>query len=150
MMKKYLLVLPLLFYVTGLAAEPASRESVTELMAVSGASQQFEQMGRMIMPSIRQMAPDAPDSFWADLEQELNPQAMLAEVIPVYQKNLSEADVRAAISFMKSPAGRHFVEAQPQIMQESMAIGQMWMQRATRKVMERYQQQIRAPQKAPQ
>ena len=45
---------------------------------------------------------------------------LISDVIPVYQRHLSRADVTALINFYSSPAGQRIRREQPAIMRESM------------------------------
>ncbi len=46
---------------------------------------------------------------------------LIKEVVPVYQKHLTQRDVEAAIAFYSSPAGRKITREQPAMMRESLA-----------------------------
>jgi uncharacterized protein len=45
-------------------------------------------------------------------------------LVPVYTRNLESSDIDEMIRFFRTPAGQHFLEKQPVIMQESMEVGQ--------------------------
>lgn len=46
---------------------------------------------------------------------------LIKDIVPVYQKHLTQADVNAAIAFYSSPTGRKITREQPAMMRESMA-----------------------------
>lgn len=46
---------------------------------------------------------------------------LIKDVVPVYQRHLTQRDVEAAIAFYSSPAGRKITREQPAMMRESMA-----------------------------
>jgi hypothetical protein len=107
-------------------AEPASKESVEKLMVLTGASDMGKQMIGQMLPAMQQMLPDAPPAFWQNVAEEVNMDEMVALVVPVYQKHLSEEDVQAMLKFFSTSAGKKLISVQPVIMQESMIIGQQW------------------------
>ncbi|WP_427983730.1 DUF2059 domain-containing protein, partial [Agarivorans sp.] len=122
-------------------AEPARPESIKALMQLSGSGQMGMQMMQQLLPALKRMVPDAPESFWVDVMADVNADEMENMVIPVYQKYLSEADVQAINRFYQTEAGQKLISVQPAIMQESMAIGQQWGQQIARQVLLKYQQQ---------
>lgn len=99
------------------------------------------QMMNQMIPTLKQMIPDAPEKFWSDVMSEVDANEMENMVIPVYQKYLTEEDIVAVISFYDTPAGRKLIRVQPAIMQESMVIGQQWGQNLAREVITKYKAQ---------
>ena len=62
-------------------------------------------------------------------------------LVPVYDRNLSQADVTELIKFYESPTGKKFVSVLPKITQESMGVGEKWGRELAMKVMLKLQQQ---------
>ena len=107
------------------AAEPTTA-SVQKLMELTGASEMAQQLLDQIVPHMRKMTPDAPAEFWSDFRNRVDTKALMAKMIPVYQRTLDQATVDALVKFYGSPAGQAFIKAQPTIMAESMKIGEAW------------------------
>ena len=107
-------------------AESPSKESVKELLQVTGAGDMAVQMMEQMIPSMKRMMPDAPEAFWVEFSKQVDGDELEDMVIPVYQKHLTQEDVDAQLVFLKSDAGQKMIQAQPLIMQESMMIGQQW------------------------
>lgn len=107
-------------------AEQASKESVNKLMQLTGAGDLGTQMMNQMLPAMQKMIPDAPAAFWDTFKQEMDAKELMAAIVPVYQKQLSEEDIQAILNFYSTPAGKKLISAQPAIMQESMIIGQQW------------------------
>jgi len=125
-------------------AQEASTESVKNLMKRSGAAEMGIQMMNQMLPALKRMIPDAPEEFWVDMMKEINADAIIDQVIPIYQKHLTQKDVLAITEFFNTEAGKKLVSTQPQIMQESMIVGQQWGQETAMKVMEKYKKQFPA------
>jgi hypothetical protein len=107
--------------------EPASLDrDIRHLLELSGTSKLATQMMGTMIQSFKQMAPDAPAGFWDEFAKGVDPQELIEMIVPIYKKHLSHDDIRAAIAFYESPAGRHLVANQPAILQDSMAAGQQW------------------------
>ena len=119
-------------------AGPASKESVSRLMHKTGAGNMGVQVFQQMLPALKKMVPDAPEDFWAEVMSEVDANTIVELVIPVYQKYLTEQDIRAINAFYDSEAGKKLIEVQPAIMQESMLIGQQWGKEVARGVIEKY------------
>lgn len=137
-MKKLATLLLGMTVVFGSQAAPASQASVEKLMQLTGASNLGQQMLAQMLPAMKQMIPDAPAEFWQSVEQEVNIDEMVALVVPVYQKHLTEEDIQSALAFFSTPAGQKLISVQPAIMQESMMVGQQWGQQLFMRAKQRY------------
>lgn len=124
---------------TAWAQTPASDASIRELMDVTGAGNLGVQVVQSLMPALRREAPEVPEVVWQELEKEINPDELVELVLPVYRKHYFEEDLRAAIDFYRSPAGRRLMEKQPQILQESMVAGQQWGREIAQRVIAKLQ-----------
>lgn len=133
----------LLFISTSTFAEPASKQSVQQLMRSTGAGNMGIQIMNQMLPALKKMVPDAPEKFWTDFMAEVNADDMVNMVIPIYQKYLTEEDIKAMNKFYSSPTGRKLIRVQPRIMQESMLLGQQWGRGIAQKVLTRYRQEVK-------
>ena len=59
---------------------------------------------------------------------------MMADIMGIYQRHLTRADVDAYVAFYTSPAGQHLLDAQPVIMQEYMPLVMQRVQTATKEL----------------
>lgn len=130
-------------------AQPASKESIQTLMQTTGAANMAKQMSVQIIPMLKKLVPEAPDSFWEDFFKEINAEQINELIIPIYQKYLTEQDVQAINAFYQSPVGQKLIRVQPQISKESMVAGQLWGQKIAQKVIQKYQQQQKQAQTKP-
>lgn len=138
---KYAIAISVLFASLSVAtAEPASRDSIKELMRLTGSADIAIQMMNQMRPALKQLAPDAPESFWNDFMAGVNADEIENLIIPVYQRHLSAEDVQALNSFYQTPVGAKLIRMQPVIMQDTMEIGQAWGQDLARQVMVKYSQ----------
>ncbi|KXI27669.1 DUF2059 domain-containing protein [Paraglaciecola hydrolytica] len=137
-MKKLLAVFLSMGIVFSAVAEQASKESVEKLMVLTGASDMGKQMMGQMLPAMQQMIPDAPPAFWQSVTEEINMDEMVALIVPVYQKHLTEEDIQHMLKFFSTPAGKKLISVQPVIMQESMMIGQQWGQQLFMRAKQKY------------
>jgi hypothetical protein len=138
------LTLTLFFVANTAVCEPAKPESIKQLMRLTGSGELGIQVMNQMLPALKNMVPEAPESFWTDIMDEVNVDEIEAMVIPIYQKYLSEEDIAAINVFYATPAGKKIISVQPSIMQESMMVGQQWGQDLAQRVLQKYQQQIQA------
>ena len=105
-------------------AQTASEQSIKQLIVETGAAE----MGTMVFDQLlgQLKAAGATDAQIAEVKKEFNVDQLVDLLVPVYQKQFTEEDVKAFLEFYQSPAGKKLVEKQPAIMQESMVIGQQW------------------------
>ncbi len=126
------------------AAKPASPESIKALMHASGSGSLGDQMLKRMIPSLKKMVPQAPESSWAETISEIDTDEVEKKIMPIYQKYLTEEDVQAINAFYNTPAGKKIIQVQPRIMQESYAVGQKWGQKTAKQILLKYQEQSKS------
>jgi len=141
MITQTILATTLLFSSVAMSEEPATKESIKALLQLTGAGQMGVQAMNQMLPELKKMAPDAPESFWVDFMNGVDGDVLENMVIPIYQKHLTESDIQVLNEFYQSDAGKKFISVQPLIMQESMQVGQQWGQNLAREVIQKYEDQ---------
>jgi hypothetical protein len=103
--------------------------SVTKIMPQLMQQQFNEQMKQMQQahPEMAKMSPEQQQAFSnimsKYMQRIMNLTAsddMLSDMAAIYKRHLNAADVEGAIAFYSSPAGQHFLEMVPVMMQELM------------------------------
>jgi hypothetical protein len=117
------------------APDAASREDIQRLFAVMNSPEQVHRMMEQMMAQMRSMnraqikktRPNISDEELARLDQRSGDliknfpfEAMLGDMIPIYQRHFSKTDVNSMISFYSSPTGQKFLHEMPAVMAESM------------------------------
>lgn len=118
---------------------PQKREDIKKLMAVTGSANMARQFGaafsQQMFNAIKASKPDIPDRALAIMNDELialfseklsAPGGLLDLVIPIYDRFFTHQDILDFLTFYESPAGRKAVTLMPQVLSESMAMGQRW------------------------
>lgn len=115
-------------------SQTASEQSIKQLIVETGAAE----MGTMVFDQLlgQLKAAGATDAQLAEVKKEFNVDQLVDLLVPVYQKQFTEEDVKAFLAFYQSPAGKKLIEKQPEIMQESMMIGQQWGMGIAQKIQE--------------
>jgi hypothetical protein len=106
--------------------DPAKKAEIVKLLQATGTVKMTQQiMGQMISQFKMQNSRVSQD-FWDRFEKEMNIQGLVDKIIPLYAKYYSLDDLKALNAFYQTPAGQRMLAATPQIMHESMQIGQDW------------------------
>jgi hypothetical protein len=116
------------------AAAMATEAQVRELLQITKSDQQLKQIMPQlidqIMGAIVQKLPGLPDAVREDtitaMKQVFVEGAGLfvEATIPIYQRNLTGEEIVAITAFVKTPAGKAFIEKTPKLMLEAMQMGQ--------------------------
>ena len=134
-----IVIVLLLFGAFVVAQQPASdqpsREELLKMFEVLRVRQQTQttmqtvvaQMKQQLESDIQKRYPNLSPEALQKLESSINDaiglypvDEMLSDLMPVYQKYLTRADVDAIIGFYSSPAGQHFLDKMPSMTQEAM------------------------------
>jgi len=172
-MKKYFLlmnVLVLLATSAGAAQQPAAPDSPStrdDILRLFDTMQIRQQM-RLVMESVAQQMKDMTretlkkrdatitdeqlvrfDSIAEESMKDFPVDAMLDDMIPVYQKHLSKPDVDAMIVFYSSPTGQKLLREMPAMTQEGMQAAYGRMQKQMDATMQRIERMVKEEQPKP-
>ena len=109
----------------------ASAASVRELLAATHVTammqQVMQQMGQQLDVMVKQRLPClSPSAVSSALTTPQATQQLIDLVMPIYQHNFTEQDVRGLLAFYRTPLGQKLLKVQPVIMRESMLAGEQW------------------------
>ena len=109
----------------------ASAASVRELLAATHITammqQVMQQMGQQLDAMVKQRLPClSPSAVSSALTTPQATQQLIDLVVPIYQHNFTEQDVRGLLVFYRTPLGQKLLKVQPVIMRESMLAGEQW------------------------
>ncbi|HEX4140735.1 MAG TPA: DUF2059 domain-containing protein [Candidatus Methylacidiphilales bacterium] len=125
--------------------DPAKEAEIRKLLNTTGTVKLVNQMLQQMLGTFRDRASGLPPEFWDQLQKEMDPTKLVDKLIPVYDKYYTLEDLKAVNAFYQTPAGQHLLQVQPQILKESMGIGQQWGREAGMKAMleiENYKQKM--------
>jgi hypothetical protein len=146
-MRRFVLAALLVFLATAAAAQtppaqttaPSKEEKVRQLLVIMRTGDIGVQIVDQMIDAFKENMPDAPEAFWTGFRAKVKPNELIEMLVPLYMKHLETSDVDELIRFYSSPAGQHFLDKQPVMMKESMAVGQEWGQRLAREAYEELQ-----------
>jgi len=105
---------------------PEKRIEINRMLKLTGMEKLVDQMMTQMIASFRTNMKEVPDEFWDRFAQKGHSSELIEMIVPLYDKYYSLEDLRAVNAFYSSPAGQRVLSTLPQIMKESMAIGQQW------------------------
>ncbi len=138
---KYVVLLLFLFSFNGLSAQDTVLvQKVKQLLELSGAKAQFETALDGMLTTYQQnpaMTEGLPDDFWGQFSEKAKSSAfsdLLGRLVTIYQEHYTEEELDHQIAYLQSPLTQRIVAKQPQLMQESMAVGAAWGQELGEKI----------------
>ncbi|WP_442588805.1 DUF2059 domain-containing protein [Pedobacter sp. AW31-3R] len=132
-MKRIILLFALLLFSSQLSFAQTDSGSykltLEEMLQVSGAEESFKASIDQMIAMYKQQKPEVPAELWELFGNEFKKDVskdLMAMLLPIYQKHLTENELKDIIIFYRSPAGKKLAQKNPLIVQESMQAGQQW------------------------
>ena len=117
------------------------RKEIEKMLRLTGMEKLTTQIMDQMIGTLKKQFPDTSQDFWNRFQRKLDPRELIEKIIPVYNKYYTMEDLKAINAFYESPAGKKVLATMPQVMQESMQIGQAWGERIGKEAAAEAQQQ---------
>ena len=143
---------------------PASKEDIQKLFDVMQIHQQMHQVmdamlkqqAIMMHQTLKQPYPQMSaekiaraDRLMQETMKDMPMDAMLDDMIPIYQKHFSKTDIDAMTAFYASPTGHKMMQEMPALTTESMQASSVRMQKQMEAVMRQAEQIVNEDQEKP-
>jgi hypothetical protein len=143
---------------------PASKDDIQHLFEVMQIHQQMRQVmdammkqqTAMIDESLKQRYPQSSaeriaraDRMIAETMKDMPMDAMLDDMIPIYQRHFSKTDIDAMSTFYASPTGQKMMREMPALTSESMQASYARMQKQMDTIRQRAEQIVKEDQEKP-
>jgi hypothetical protein len=125
--------------------DPAKEADIRKLLDVTGAGnlgiQAMAQMETTMKPMISNALPPGDyreklvNLFFEKFHSKIEPSTLINMVVPVYDKYLSDDDIRGLIQIYQTPIGQKLITVMPQVVAESQAAGEKWGEKLGRECM---------------
>jgi hypothetical protein len=140
---------------------PASKEDIQHLFEVMQIHQQMRQVmdammkqqSAMIHETLKQRYPQTSaeriaraDQMIAETVKDIPMDAMLDDMIPIYQRHFSKTDIDAMSTFYASPTGQKMMREMPALTSESMQASYGRMQKQMDAIQQRAEQIVKEDQ----
>ena len=117
------------------AVEKKKLETINELFKLQKTDKIGEQvLEQMSKNAAQQTPPDQQKKLEETFKKEAHPKEVTESLIPVYDKNFSQAELDDIIKFYNTPTGKKFIEVQPKLIGESSDVIQAWAEKVSNKV----------------
>ena len=143
---------------------PAAKQDIQHLFEVMQIHQQMRQVMDAMMkqqttmmhetlkrryPQISAERIASADRLMEETMKDMPMDAMLDDMIPIYQKHFSKSDIDAMTVFYGSPTGQKMMQEMPALTSESMQASYARMQKQMDAVMQRAEQIVKEDQEKP-
>lgn len=132
--------------------DPARLAAAKEMMGVAGVARQFEEVMPVLAQQLSQgfiaLAPEKAQEIrevfsqmavkFVDRKGEL-----IDQIAALYAERLALEEITAIVAFYKSPAGVKFITVQPDVIRQSMALGQRWGAQIGREIEEEARRELK-------
>lgn len=118
------------------AAANARHAKTRKLLELTGASGAGGQVIDSVIADIRRNVPQVPDTFWKTFRTESQPASFTDRLIPVYEKQFTEAEIDELNRFYSTTVGKRFVALQPALAKDSMVVARAWAQQIAQRAMQ--------------
>lgn len=108
----------------------ASAESKTQkieqlLELTNSGSLGIQAMDGMIL-QLQQTMPEIPAEWWSRFRARTDVDELTALIVPIYERNFTDAEIDAMIAFYQTPEGQSVIAKMPNVLSQSMMAGQLW------------------------
>jgi len=102
---------------------------IARYLQISGATATYDVVFDQMKGQLKTMKPAVPDFLWSNLKTEVFDKEiaeLTKQLVPLYKKHFTHAEVKELISFYESPLGKKLATETPKLSRESMQLGQTW------------------------
>ena len=124
--------------------DPAKEKDIRALLELTGAAKLGAMIIDQMFEPMKKMQANLPAEFWTDLKKEMRPDELIDLVVPIYDRQLTDAEIRDLIKFYQTPTGKKLVHVMPQLTQDSMVVGKQWGAQLGARIMKRIQERGQA------
>lgn len=130
-----------LFAQSGPAAPESQKiKNIRKIMELTGSGKLGIQVMQNMVSTFKTYYSNVDTTFWVDFMKEVKPETIVDLIVPVYDRNFTDAEIDGMLAFYSSPVGRKMLAKLPVVLQESMEVGQTWGAELSKKIMQRLQQ----------
>jgi hypothetical protein len=105
---------------------PAKRKDIIRLIEVTGANMMAFQIVEQIKAMYHEKGSSIPDSFWENALADEDIVRLVSMLVPVYDRHFTHKEIKELIKFYSSPIGEKMLKATPQVIRDSIQVGNRW------------------------
>jgi len=108
------------------AAKAAKEADIRKLMVLNGTDKIAASFGEQMVDRMKTALPRVPQSFWDGFLKKAKPEELEKGVVAVYDKYLTEDEIKALLAFYATPAGKQSLAVMPKIQTDIYQVVQQW------------------------
>lgn len=108
---------------------PEKKADIYELMRLDGQTDHAKEMYKEIFKTFQSSNPSVPPSAWDDIKSTTNTELLLEDLATVYDKYLSDDDIKNLILFRRSSIGQRYSTVQNKMNQDTAKVCSIWGQK---------------------
>jgi len=101
-------------------------QEIVKMLQITGTERILEGIKSQMINGLKTSMPHIPDAFWAKFQSKMDMGTLIEQIIPLYDKYYTLADLKAINAFYQGPTGQKVLSTSPQLFQESLTIGHQW------------------------
>jgi uncharacterized protein len=125
-------------------AHPLTDAQAQQILKITGADKIKPELTEGLTNYFHNSLPFAPKDVNDDLDQSLTKLDVDTQVIAIYKQHISTEEAESLIAFYKTPAGKHVIDALPEILQQSQQVGMQAARKTAQEVVNRHRPEIEA------
>jgi len=119
-------------------ADAAEKDAtIRKLIEVTGATQMGSQLVANLLEQLKPAFPHVSAETWDELASLLPPAEAADLIVPIYAKHFEQEELEALLAFYESPTGQKMLAKMPEVMQESIEVGNDWGRRKAQELIEK-------------
>ena len=108
------------------------QQEIQKMLRCTETEKMMSQFVGQMIANLKTQMPQASETFWERFNSKINIHDLMEQLVAVYDKYYTLEDLKAINAFYASPAGQKVLTSMPQVIQESMKIGQAWGEKIAR------------------
>ena len=132
----------------------AKQADILELLEMTGAlaigKQMSDAVGANMSQTLKASRPDIAPELFDILQEEVsrtveeNLPEFAARIVPIYHKFFTHREIKGMLKFYRTPLGQKTIRVMPQLLQDSMRVGQQWAEAIGPELQKRVQERFKA------
>lgn len=122
------------------AQESEKVSNIRKLLGLTGSGKLGVQVMENMLASYKSNLPNVDSTVWIEIRKDIKAEDLVNLIVPIYDRNFTDEEVRQLIEFYSSPVGKKILQKMPSIVQESMEAGRTWGKALGEKVVDRLKQ----------
>lgn len=110
----------------GTATHATVEEDIRELLVVTNAVGNAQQMMAPMLTALAQAYPSVPHSVWQELVASMGNEDFAVLLVEIYKRNYTRAEVTEMLRFYRSDLGQSILSKMPKVIAEGQQAGAVW------------------------